>query len=489
VFERTGVCSTDRFPVNVLLSLHWHAHHNYPPFMSLVNSAKRRPPGPDAPVLLGVDPGTLEVLQEAQRRFGNIVSMRRPDGREALFINDPAEIRRILVRKHSRYRKGPGFERVKMLLGNGLIVSDGELWRRSRTMIQPAFSRSNMHQLIDVIVKCCAERERTWSAVARAGKWLNMTQESSDFALELILQAMFGKDYEQVVLPGEANPFAFLSEESARDLRVVLKVRELRDVLLRIVERRRASAGSDSFDFLSVYLSARDKSGTGFSDVELLDELVTLIVAGYETSAGTLNWAWHLLAGDPGWSERLAAEAQVHLADRETIAAEDVAAMQYTQALLEETLRLFPPVWLFTRRSACDDVMGDGYALAAGTDIYLSPFILHRTEEFWPEPERFDPARFDRNIPPEATGAGGACRQGESAYFPFSLGPRRCLGEYFAFLEMKIHLGLLTRKFVMTRVDAAPPSLDLGINLRSKTDVFLRPQFRTSEPQHRNEIV
>jgi enediyne biosynthesis protein E7 len=438
--------------------------------MTFAIAANRRPPGPDEPVVLGIDPETLEILTEARQRFGNIVAMRRSNGRPALFVNDPADVRRILVRQHARYRKGPGFERVKMLLGNGLIVSDGETWRRSRTMIQPAFSRANMHRLIGVIVSCCEEYERRWSRVAEDGGTLNITQETSDFALELILRSMFGEDYDRHLLTSGTNPFAFLSEDSTRDLRVVLKVRELREVLLQIVAARRASAGADAFDFLSIYLAARDKDGNAFTDRELLDELVTLIVAGYETSAGTLNWAWYLLARDRECHDRLAADAIAHLPDQRAVDADSVSAMAYTQALLEETLRLYPPVWLFTRRAAEDDSLAD-YDIASGTDIYLSPYILHRSEDLWPEPDRFDPGRF---------GAEGNLKKGERPYFPFSLGPRRCLGEYFSFLEMKLHLGLLGRKFLMTRTDTESPPLELGINLRSKTDIVLRPSFRST---------
>ena len=282
---------------------------------------------------------------------------------------------------------------------------------------------------------------------------------------------MFGGDYERYLLNSGTNPFAFLSEDSARDLRVVLKVRELRELLLQIVAARRASGGGAEFDFLSIYLAARDKDGNAFEDRELLDELVTLIVAGYETSAGTLNWAWFLLAGNPDCHDMLVDDACSHLPDAGEIDAEGVAAMAYTQALLEETLRLYPPVWLFTRRAAEDDSLAN-YDIAEGTDIYLSPYILHRSEDFWPEPECFDPGRFGAD--------NEVVKKGERPYFPFSLGPRRCLGEYFSFLEMKIHLGLLARKFRMSRTDTEAPPLDLGINLRSATDIFLRPSFRTT---------
>jgi cytochrome P450 len=272
-------------------------------------AAARRPPGPAEPVALGIDPQTLEILQDARRAYGNVVAFTRSNGRAAIFINDAAEVRRLLVRGHGKYVKGPGFERVKMLLGNGLIVSDGDVWRRSRTMIQPAFSRANVHRLIELMVDCARQRERRWRGVAQAGGSLNVTQETSDFALELILRSIFGPDYDRCIMTGGSNPFAFLSEDSTRDLGVVLKLRELRELVLSIIADRRSGVSAGDYDFLTIYLAARDKAGNAFSDGELLDELMTLIVAGYETSAGTLNWAWHLLATHPRIHEALVAEA------------------------------------------------------------------------------------------------------------------------------------------------------------------------------------
>ena len=215
--------------------------------------------------------------------------MTKDNGREAVFVNDAHEVRKLLVRHHGKYRKGPGFERVKMLLGNGLIVSDGATWRWSRTMIQPAFSRQNVHRLIDLMVGCCEKRVASWEEIAASDGQINITQEMSDFALELILRAIFGPDYEGSILKEGSNPFAFLSQDSTRDLRVVMQLRELRQLLSSIIAERRDSDASDFYDFLSIYLTTTDKSGNKFSNDELLDELMTLIVAGYETSAGTLN--------------------------------------------------------------------------------------------------------------------------------------------------------------------------------------------------------
>jgi len=437
--------------------------------MNSVSDDSRIPPGPEDPQPVGVDPATLELLTRLRDEYGNVVGFCKPNGRRTCFINDADDVRRLLVRQHARYEKGPGFERVKMLLGNGLIVSDGDTWRRSRRMIQPAFTRQNIHRLIPVMVACAEERVRRWTPVAESGGTLDITQEMSDFALELILRCIFGADYERSILGRGENPFAFLSRDSERNLRIVMQVRDTHELILQVVNERRAR-GSDAevIDFLSFYLDARDRDGNGFSDAELVDELVTLIVAGYETSAGTLNWAWYLLAGHPEAESALLGEARASMADAGSIDQQVLADMAYAQQLLEETLRLYPPVWLFSRRAIESDHF-PGYDVQAGTDIYLSPYILHRTESYWPDPDRFDPGRF-------AADTGYA--KGDRPYFPFSLGPRRCLGEYFSFLEMKVHLGLLIQKFHMTLASDEAPALDLGINLRSQDSIILRPAIR-----------
>jgi cytochrome P450 len=295
----------------------------------------------------------------------------------------------------------------------------------------------------------------------------NITAETSDFALELILISIFSSDYETRIMSEGNNPFAFLSRDSTRDLSVVMKVRHLRTLLLGIIKDRREGKGSAEFDFLSMYLQATDKDGQFFSDAELLDELMTLIVAGFETSANTLNWVWYLIARNPDVEEKLIAEAGEHLPGIAALSAESLAAMEYTQQVLEEALRLYPPVWLFTRRAHELDELDD-FDVAPDTDIYLSPFILHRTEHYWNDPDRFDPSRFEPTDKPK----------NDRPFFPFSLGPRRCLGEYFSFLEMKVHIGLLLPRFKMQLVDDQEPELELGINLRATKDIYMKPTER-----------
>lgn len=427
----------------------------------------RRPPGPADAVALGIDAETLDTLRALRDEYGDTVSMQRPNGRLAYFVNDPADVHRILVKRHARYGKGPGFERVKMLLGNGLIVSDGDVWRRSRTMIQPAFSRQKVHALTDVMLSCAKMLGRRWSTVVADGGTVNITEETSRFALDLILISTFGEDSIPWIESEGNNPFAFLSRDSTRDLTVVLKVREVRQMLLELINVRRDQPQDRHFDFLSMYMSARDKSGQPFSDQELLDELITLAVAGFETSANTLNWVWYLLTAHPEVEQRLIEEARTILPDEAAVSHTSAAEMTYTQQVLEEALRLYPPVWLFTRRSHAEDEISD-YDVPDGTDIYLSPYLLHRTDRNWRDPDSFDPDRFAISEQPKK----------DRPFYPFSLGPRRCLGEYFSFLEMKIHLGLLLPRFRMAVVDQEDPGLELGINLRSARDIMLQPTYR-----------
>jgi len=405
---------------------------------------------------------TLQKLITLQAKHGNFFSFRTSKDGLAFFINEPILIKELLIKNHSNYKKGPGFERIEMLLGNGLIVSDGEFWRRSRRMIQPAFSRQNVHKLIQQMLICSKNRQTLWNKSIQSGVPINITEEMSEFALELILKSIFGQDYDHLNTQEDGNLFSFLSKESNRDLSVVMKMRNLRTHLLALIKKRKKD-DREQFDFLSMYLLAEDKSGKNFDDKELIDEIITLIVAGYETSAGTLNWAWYLIANNPNVEKRIHTESRSIFSVKGELNYESLINMHYTQQVLEETLRLYPPVWLFSRKSIYPDNLGK-YNIPVNSDLYLSPYILHRSREFWNEPEKFNPDRFDK---------ADKANNHTNAFIPFSLGPRRCLGEYFSFLEMKIHLGYLINNFKIKKSYQRDPDLNLGINLRSKNDIFL----------------
>ncbi|MEM9404191.1 MAG: cytochrome P450 [Pseudomonadota bacterium] len=430
----------------------------------------RRPPGTEDAVELKADDETLADFLRLRNEFGNVVSMKSSRGRDVYFVNEPAAIQRVLVRDHDKYVKGPGFERVKLLLGNGIFVSDGSHWRRARRMAQPGFTRRKLRGLINLIKDRVEARAFEWERLAESGEAIDITTEMSDFALELILRAIFGADYDEQIVTDGQNPFAFLAEEFSRDINLVVKFRALRQFILEIINARRQREPSAEFDFLSVYMSAVDKSGQSFTDRELLDEVMTLIIAGFETSAGTLNWSWYLIAKHPDAAAKIMAEVERVFADDAELTSERLNELVYLEQIINETMRLYPPGWVFSRRALVDTDIGD-FDVPKGTDLFFSPYILHRTSEFWPQPNTFDPDRFSTDRFDAAQ---------EAAFIPFSLGPRRCIGEYFAMLEMKINLAVLVPRFDMSTLADDEPPLDLGINLRSKGSIFLNARSRAT---------
>jgi len=418
---------------------------------------------------IDVNVDTLTELINLQEQYGNYFKVRSGKGRFAYFVNEPELTNSLLIKNHGNFNKGPGFERIKMLLGNGLIVSDGDIWRRARRMIQPTFSRQNIHKLISKMVICASDRAELWEKLVLKDEAINITQQTSDFALELILKSIFGHNYTNLFDESGDNPFSFLSEDSTRDLTVVIKMRNLRKLILHIINTRKESTElDDEYDFMHMYLNATDKDGLKFTDTELIDEIITLIVAGYETSAGTLNWLWLLLSQNIEAAEQLYIESDYLHSNIENIDIEMINNMKFTQSILEETLRLYPPVWLFSRRAVIDTKIGESL-IPDKSDIYISPYIMHRTTEYWSQPDLFQPSRFISKR---------KNKKNNSAFIPFSLGPRRCLGEYFSFLEMKIHIGIMIKKFQIEVSPRYNPQLNLGINLRSKNDIFLKLRKR-----------
>jgi cytochrome P450 len=428
---------------------------------------RQPPPGPAERYTLHPDAATLALLTRLTAEYGDVFRVESADRRDPSFVlHDPALIRHVLVTNHTNYVKGVGFERVKLLLGNGIIVSDGDDWRRQRTMIQPGFSRSNVAAHAEPIRAHARELAADWAA--RAGgpdAVIDLTATMSAFGLQVILRAIFSSDLARLEDQPGGNPFAFLAADPTRDIRTVVRMRELARVVQACIDRRRAS-GDRPFDFLSALMDARDRrTGAGMTDRELLDEVKTLIVAGHETSAGTLNWAWYRLARHPEVAARLDAELATLGPDFDF---EALMALRYLPAVLKETLRLYPPVWLFSRRAVAADRIGD-LEIPAGAHVFLSPYLVHRRPQLWPDPERFDPERF---LAPDSE------ERERAAFIPFSAGARRCIGEYFSYVEMQTHLAILFPRFRLGLVDTAPVALDPAINLRTLRSIPMRVAAR-----------
>ena len=247
----------------------------------------------------------------------------------------------------------------------------------------------------------------------------------------------------------------------------MVKFRALTKIVVEIMEQRRAS-GDRPLDFVSMFLDARDKTtGEPMADKDLVDEVMTLIVAGHETTAATLAWMWYCVAEHPEVEAALHAEVDPLAADEPPRFA-DLDRYVYTKQLMYETLRHYPPVWLFTRKALGPDELG-GYGVEPGTDVFLSPWVVHRHPAFWDEPERFQPERF---------GPEGVNTKHEFAYFPFSMGPRRCTGDFFALVEAVVHMGWMAPRFRLRYVPDRPLELEPAVNLRSKHGIRMQIERR-----------
>lgn len=421
------------------------------------------PPGPETPYDLNTTEESFPKVEEFIAQYGDICRI-KPVSRSAdtFLINDPHAIKYILVRNHENYKKGPGFERVKMLLGNGIIVSDGSHWRKQRRMIQPAFSRRCIAGMTQVMQHANRSLALKWQHSADLGLEVDVTAHMSELSLEIILRTLFSKDLDSIIEEDGSNPFSILTEDSARDIQLVIRFRALKTLVQQFITTRRESNVQND-DFLDAFMEATDKdTGEGMTDAEIIDEVMTLIIAGHETSATTLNWAWYLLSQNPEAEKALHAEiAEVVQGDTPTF--EEVAQLPFTRSVIEEALRLYPPVWLFSRTALADDEVG-GFRIPAGTNIFFAPYYTHRHGDHWEDPESFDPQRFN---------AEAVKSRHNFAFFPFSAGPRRCIGDYFSIVEMQIHLATLAKQFSLARADTQTIELAPEINLRSKNPIIM----------------
>ena len=425
--------------------------------------AQLPPLAPDA-FDVGSTPDSLERLAAAAAACGDVFRIHAPGrGSDTWIVNNPADIKRVLVTNHRNYTKGVGLDRVKILLGNGIMTSEGELWRRQRRMIQPLFHRRVTEGFGPLIERCVDARIARWAEFVARDEPVDITEEMSALTLDIILRAIFGADLEWLAARMGGNPFAIVTEHAARDLQFAYRFRSLARLVGELAARRRAE-GSEQADFLGMLIAARDKeNGEPMAERELVDEVMTLVVAGHETSASALNWTWYLLATHPAAQARLHEELDA-TPERTGLTFGDSEGLRYAQAVLKEAMRLYPPGWLLTRRTIGPDVFS-GLAVPAGTDVMLSPYLIQRHPAYWPEPEAFRPERFiEASVDP----------RDQWIYVPFAAGPRHCVGENFAMYEMTVHVSKVARRWRLEYIDDGPIGIEAAINLRTRRGLRMR---------------
>jgi len=423
------------------------------------------PAGPETPYDIHSTTETFTRLCEWIPRYGDVFYV-QPVIRKApaFVVNDPDVLKHILIKNNKNYTKGAVFERVKMLLGNGIIVSDGPFWRKQRRMVQPAFNKDTIEHLFAQI-KICNQNLLT-TLLASTTAPIDITAVTNELALEIMLRSIFSTDYDTMIIIDGANPFSILTESSERNLQLAVKFRALTNVIQSVIEYRRANP-EEKIDFLAVLMAARDKDGEAMTDKELIDEVMTLIVAGSETSAATMNWVWHSMSQYPEVETKVHAEIDA-LDFSDAPSFEQLSELKYLRQVMDEVLRLYPPVWLYSRKAIEEDRIGD-YVFPAGADIFIAPYFMHRKESLWPNAERFDPERFNETT---------SKQRHKLAYIPFSAGPRRCIGDLFGIHEAQMHFAIIAKHLRMRLNDDKPLELAPEVNLRSRHPFIMKLETR-----------
>jgi len=429
------------------------------------------PPGPRGHFIVGNIPeyirDPLGFLSECARKHGDVVRMTFFKG-EVYLCNNPEDIQYILVNSNRSFTKSYGDGSMQTLLGNGLLTSEGDFWRRQRRLAQPAFHRERISSYGEVMVAYTERMLASW----RDGEMHDIHQDMMRLTLEIVAQTLFstdiGGDAQEVGTALEAAMEQLSSQESLlqalipenfptpRYVRFRKAVEQLNEIIYGIIRQHRTS-GQDRGDLLSMLLDARDEDGSQMTDQQLRDEVMTLILAGHETTALTLSWTWYLLAQHPEAEAELLAELQTALGGRAPTVT-DLPRLQYTEAVIKESMRLYPPAWATGRKAMHDCEIG-GYSIPAGAELLLCQWVVQRDPRYYDNPEAFMPYRWkDEAIK----------RLPKYAYFPFGGGPRLCIGNSFAMMEAVLLLAAMAQKFHCALVPGHPVTPWPSITLRPK---------------------
>ena len=398
-----------------------------------------------------------------------------------VFLNDPEYIREILINQAPLMIKERTQRRMKILLGEGLITSDGETHMRQRRIAAPAFHRQRIAAYGDMMTARAATMREEW----QPGVEIDAVREMMRLALQVVARTIFDTDVTEDVqtINTEVNAimdlYNFLIALPKAEALLHLPIpglmrfkrarRRLDAVVHRMIDQRRSSE-YDHGDLLSMLLNSRDeeRDGSKLTDDQVRDEVTTIFLAGYETVANALAWTWLLLAQNPEAEAKLHAELDTVLAGRVPTMA-DLPQLRYTEMVLSESMRLYPPAWAMGRQSTAIVEIGP-YRLPKGTYFFFSQYIMQRTARYFPDPLRFDPERFT----PEAKAA-----RPKFTYFPFGGGNRQCIGESFAWMEAILMTATIAQRWRLRLVPGQRVAVQPKITLRSKYPIRLIPELRT----------
>lgn len=432
----------------------------------------------------------LEWFPSWIKEHGDIFRLRSPFG-QATVVSSPELAREVLVDRYAHYQqKSRSYAALRILMGNGLVTSEGEFWRGQRKLVQPAFHRRRLEALFNMMVQRVENCVEQLMPAARSGATVDFAPLLSQLTLDIISRAMFSSDVQSAAADVSSH-IARLNEYALHMLRhpwlfllprgiptpftrkQVHSLRALNQIVHGIIRSRREAPEAHD-DLLSMLLSAcEEETGRGMSDEQLRDEVMTIFVAGHETTANAMCWLMYLISQHPEIEAKIIAEVEAH--DQNSLFFQNLSAFPYVRQVIEESLRIYPTIWSIGRRCTQEDELG-GYSIPVGMNVVVPIFHFHWSERFWPEPKRFDPERFapGRRPDPESM-----------TYFPFGAGPRSCIGNHFALQELTLLTVLLYRHFHFQLEPGFSVEMDPLITLRPKHGMrmVVTPREKNSFPE------
>ena len=428
------------------------------------------PPGPSTGLrrwslgpLYNGDP--LGYFAGVMRQYGDIVGLRVLNFR-ILLLNHPDHIEDVLVNHPRKFIKGRVLLANKRVFGRGLLTSDGDFWLRQRRLAQPAFHRARIAGYASTMVEYTERLLHEWQdgeerdihkemmrlTLQIVGKTLfdaDVEGDAQDVGKSMELLLELGADFRRTVLVPHWLP-------TPANFRLELAIRKIEKVLYRIIAEKRV-AGRDAGDLLSMLLAAQDEDGSRMTDQQLRDEAITLFLAGHETTANTLSWTWWLLAQNPAVEAKLHSELRSVLGGR-TPSLDDLPKLAYTNHIITESMRLYPPAW-GTARTAIEDHEIAGYSVPKGSGVSFAQWTVHRDARWYEAPDEFRPERWEGDL---------LKRIPRFAYFPFGGGPRQCIGNSFALMEAALVLATIAQQFRFRLVEGRPVVPLASITLRPR---------------------
>ncbi|MCE7946832.1 MAG: cytochrome P450 [Chloroflexi bacterium CFX4] len=449
-------------------------------------SPQNVPPGPVYPMWVirlmqampfKTRPDSMQVAMDTFKRFGDFACMRV--GHKLVFqISNPEIAHQVLVTQADQFHKDDLINRsLRPITGNGLLLSEDDFWRKQRKLAQPAFH----HKRIEAYATAMVEETERVLATWQTDQPFNVMAEMTKLALNIVARTMFSADVSDVA--ARVSQLASVLLEAANN-RVALfttlydllptpnkrqekqALQEIDALLSQIIRKHRAR-GTDNGDLLSMLLAAKDEDGNSMSDQQLRDEVITIFLAGHETTAVTLAWAWALLAQNPDVEAKLWAELDSVLGGRPPTLA-DLANLPYTEMIIKEAMRLYPPAGGLTRTPLTDIQVGE-YVMPKGSNVFVSTHVMHRDPRYFPEPEKFIPERFSKEREADIP---------RYAYIPFGAGPRICIGNAFAMLEARLLLATIAQRFKLSLVEGHPIVPELLFTIRPKYGVQVVAKVR-----------